>query len=652
MAMSDDERFRVRPGPPKGRTPQGGQSFVGRVLRESNKAGSKAERSARSRGRSGAKLGRGHIAAQTAGRGLGSGARRVVIKARYVVLKQAGARSLQTHLRYIEREGVDRDGGKGHAYGPRDDHADLADFEERGRGDRHQFRFILSPEDAPQLEDLRAFTRHFMTRMEGDLGVSLDWVAVDHWNTDNPHTHIVLRGRDHVGHDLVIARDYIGHGMRLRACELATEWLGPRTEREIRESLLREVGQERWTGLDRRLQQLAREGVVDLAATRGTLAGQDRTMLIGRLQRLTEMGLAQSEGTISWRLRTDLEPTLRAMGERGDILRTMQRAFGARQRDMAVFNPGESGRPVVGRVVAKGLADELQERGYLVLDGVDGRAHYVALAPGAELEEFRTGAVVEARGLAEPRAVDKTIATLADGGTYQTNRHLALLRGQQTREDPQQTIAVHERRLEALRRAGIVERAGEGTWHIPPDLLERAQQYDAKRLMTGTVTLHSHVPIERLTRAVGATWLDRQLVGDASGVADSGFGGELREALRARCEFLVEQGLAARRDSDMVLKRNLLGALRQRELDVVAREIAGELGLPYREAKDGERVSGIYRRSLTLVSGRFAMVDDGLGFTLVPWKPALEQRMGRQVAATVRGQSVNWEFGRHRGPGL
>jgi len=622
------------------------------VLRESNKAGSKPASPARPGGRSGAKLGRGHIAAQTAGRGLGPGARRVVIKARYVVLKQAGARSLQTHLRYIEREGVDRDGGKGHAYSPTDDHADLTDFEGRGRGDRHQFRFILSPEDAEKLEDLRRFTRHFMTRMEGDLGVALDWVAVDHWNTDNPHTHVVLRGRDHLGHDLVIARDYIARGMRLRACELATEWLGPRTEREIRESVAREVDQERWTGLDRQLQQLAREGVVDLAATRGPLAGQDRTMLIGRLQRLTEMGLAQSEGTIGWRLRADLEATLRAMGERGDILRTMQRAFGARQREMAVFNPGEGGRPVVGRVVAKGLADELQERGYLVLDGIDGRAHYVALSPGAELEDFRPGAVVEARGLVEPREVDKTIARLAEGGTYQTDHHLALLRGQLVRGDPRETIAVHERRLEALRRAGIVERAGEGVWRIPPDLLERAGQYDAKSLTAGNVTLLSHVPIERLTRAVGATWLDRQLVGDAARIADAGFGGELREALRARGEFLVEQGLAARRGLDVVLTKNLLGTLRQRELDAAAREVAGEVGLPYRAAKDGERVSGVYRRSLTLVSGRFAVVADGLGFTLVPWKPMLEQRLGRQVAATVRGQSVNWEFGRHRGPGL
>ena len=654
MTSRDDDRFRVRPGPPKGRQSSGGQRFVSRVLREANKAGAKpSTKPSRVGARSVAKLGRGHVAAQTAGRKLGPGARRVVIKARYVVLKQAGARSVETHLRYIEREGVDRDGGKGHAYSPTTDHADLAGFEERGRGDRHQFRFIVSPEDAQQLEDLRGYTRHLMTRMEGDLGTSLDWVAVDHWNTDNPHTHIVLRGRDQTGHDLIIARDYIAHGMRLRASELATEWLGPRTEREIREGLLREVEQERWTSLDRGLQQQAqqtRDGMVELAAS--DTERQPRTLLIGRLQRLTAMGLAEPDGINRWRLRPDIEPTLRAMGERGDIVRTMQRALGAQQRELAVFTPGEAARAVVGRVVGKGLADELQERGYLVVDGIDGRAHYVALPAGTELEQFPAGAVVEARGAAEGRAVDKTIAGLAEGGLYRTDHHLALLRAQPVRGDPQESLAAHVRRLEALRRAGLVERVAEGSWRVPADLPERARQHEAQRLAGGSVALQSHLPIERQARVVGATWLDRQLIGGAAGVADKGFGSELREALRQRSDFLVEQGLAERRGARVVLARNLLGTLRQRDLEAAARGIAGETGLPYRPAVDGERVSGVYRRNVLLASGRFAMLDDGLGFTLVPWKPVIEPRLGLQISARLRNGIPVWEFGRHRGPAL
>ncbi|HSW22324.1 MAG TPA: relaxase/mobilization nuclease and DUF3363 domain-containing protein [Burkholderiaceae bacterium] len=654
MTSRDDDQFRVRPGPPKLQRkgqPGGSQRFVSRVLREASKAGAKLSQTARVGGRSGAKLGRGHVAAQTAGWRLGPGARRVVVKARYVVLKQAGARTVRTHLRYIEREGVDRDGGKGHAYGLTTDHADLVAFEERGRGDRHQFRFIVSPEDAQQLEDLHGYTRHLMTRMQGDLGTSLDWVAVDHWNTDNPHTHIVLRGRDQTGQDLIIARDYIAHGMRQRACQLATEWLGPRTEREIRESLIRELEQERWTSFDRNLQhqaQQSRDGVVELAAN-SDAARSPRTLLIGRLQRLTNMGLAQPVGVNCWRLRTDIERTLRAMAERADILRTMHRALGSRRRDIVVFTPGEAVAPVVGRVVGKGLADELHERGYLVVDGTDGRAYYVSLPAGTELERFPAGSIVEASGAPEERAVDKTIARLAEGGLYRTKHHVSMLRSQSAHHgDLQETVAAHVRRLEALRRAGLVERVAEGVWRLPSDLPERARQHEARRLAGGSVTLQSHISIERQTRAMGATWLDRQLITGAAGVADHGFGSELRESLRQRSDFLVEHGLAERRGTRVTLAPNLLSTLRQRDLDAAACAIAGQTGLSYRPVVGGERASGVYRSDVLLVSGRFAMLDDGLDFSLVPWKPLLDQRSGRWMTAIVRGGNVAWEFERPR----
>src|SRR5262249_35864793 len=153
--------------------------------------------------------------------------------------------------------------------------------------------FIVAPEDAVQLEDLRGFTRDLMTQMEADLGTRLDWIAVDHWDTDNPHTHVVLRGKDEAGRDLVIAREYISHGLRNRAGELATEWLGPRTEREIRASMALEVTQERWTSLDRELQFRFSDGAIDLRdLPADPLARYRRSLFLGRLQQLSSMGLA------------------------------------------------------------------------------------------------------------------------------------------------------------------------------------------------------------------------------------------------------------------------------------------------------------------------------------------------------------------------
>ena len=535
------------------------------------------------------------------------------------------------------------------------DEADLPAFQERGREDRHQFRLIVSPEDAEQLDDLRTYTRHLMGRMEADLGTRLDWVAVNHWNTDNPHTHILLRGKDDTGKDLIISQAYITRGMRERAAELSTEWLGLRTELEIQRTLLREVDQERWTSLDRTLQREAKDGLnhVDQPA-RDPKLRQQRVLLVGRLQRLQRMGLATEERPGIWAVHADAEPVLRAMGARGDIIRTMQRAMGGAQRDLAMFQPGEESLSVIGRVAGKGLADKLYDKGYLVVDGIDGKAHYVALPAKAALAQYPVGAVVEVRGSVEFRLADKNIVALAVDGLYRTDQHLAIAKAQTqspstTERDPHEVVNAHVRRLEALRRAGIVERIAEGVWRVPADLPEQGRQYDRQRLGGVSVELRSHLPIERQTRVIGATWLDQQLIGGARGIADNGFGGEVREALRQRSDFLIEQGLGERRGQRVIMVRNLLATLRGREIETTAKTISTETGLAHRLVTDGQRVTGIYRCNVQLASGRFAMLDDGMRFSLVPWKPVIEQRLGQTLTAVVRGGGVSWEFGRSRG---
>lgn len=665
MTDRRDDDFRVRPSAPKNRGKGKGQSFVSKVLKQAGKA-SGGKSSVRRPGtggngqhagqRPGSRLGRGHTAARFAGAKLTPMSRRVTIKTLLVNQRNASPQSLAKHLRYIERDGAGRDGEPGRAYGPQADEADLDTFKERCQDDRHHFRFIVSPEDGAELDDLRTYTRHLMNRMEADLGTRLDWVAVDHWNTDNPHTHLIVRGRDDTGKDLIIAGDYIAHGFRHRAAELATEWLGPRTELEIQQTLQREVEQERWTSLDRTLQREADEnGRVQTERFNEPRLQRQRLLLIGRLQRLQRLGLADETQPGAWAVHADAEKTLRALGERGDIIRTMQRAMSGNLRELAVFEPGQdadgTGRTIVGRVAAKGLADELHDRGYLVIDAVDGKAHYVALNARDELANYPTGAVVEVRASAEVRAADKSIAALASDGLYRTDHHLAIEQGRaKAGRDPQEVVAAHVRRLEALRRAGIVERVAEGLWKVPDDLAERGRQYDVQRLGGVAVELKSHLPIERQAGVIGATWLDLQLLGGGRGLGDFGFGAEVKEALQQRANFLEEHGLAQRRGLRVILARNLLGTLRNRDLAQAAKDIAAETGLEHRPLTDGTRVAGIYRRSVMLASGRYAMLDDGMGFSLVPWRPVIEQRLGKQLTATMRGGRASWEFGRQRGP--
>ncbi len=659
MTDRRDDDFLVRPSAPKNRGKGQGQSFVSKVLKQAGKAssGKSAVRRPGAAGtgqRPGSRLGRGHTAARFAGAKLTPMSRRVTIKTLLVNHQRASPQSLAKHLRYVERDGAGRDGEPGRAYGPQADEADLDAFKERCTDDQHHFRFIVSPEDGAELDDLRTYTQHLVNRMEADLGTRLDWVAVDHWSTDNPHTHLIVRGRDDTGKDLIIAGDYIAHGFRHRAAELATEWLGQRTELEIQQTLGREVEQARWTSLDRTLQREAGEdGRVQIERFSEPNLQRQRLLLIGRLQRLQRLGLADETQPGTWAIHADAEKTLRALGERGDIIRTMQRAMSEQPRELAVFEPGDDGRTILGRVAAKGLADELHDRGYLVIDGTDGKAHYVALNARDELANYPTGAVVEVKGSADVRAADKNIAALASDGLYRANHHLVIEQGRaKDGRDPQEVVASHVRRLEALRRAGIVERVAEGLWKVPDDLTERGRQYDAQRLGGVAVELKSHLPIERQARVIGATWLDQQLISSGRGLGDLGFGGDAKQAMQQRADFLEEQGLAQRRSQRVILARNLLGTLRNRELAQAAKDIAAETGLEHRPVADGQRVAGIYRRSIMLASGRFAMLDDGLGFTLVPWKPVIEQRLGQSLAATVRSGHASWELGRQRGPSV
>jgi len=172
---------------------------------------------------------------------------------------------------------------------------------------------------------------------------------------------------------------------------------------------------------------------------------------------------------------------------------------------------------------------------------------------------------------------------------------------------------------------------------IPADLPERGRQYDAQRMGGVAVELKSHLPIKRQTRLIGATWLDQQLINGGKGLGDPGFGSEAKHAIQQRADFLVEQGLAEKRGQRVILARNLLATLRNKELAQAAKDIAAETGLEHHPAQDGQRVTGIYRCNILLASDRYAMLDNGMGFTLVPWKPVIEQRLGQQLAATVRG---------------
>jgi type IV secretory pathway VirD2 relaxase len=211
-------------------------------------------------------------------------------------------------MAYRKRDGVTRDGTDARMFDASSEVADERAFTERGKGDRHHFRFIISPEDAAELENLRTFTRELLGDVERDLGTKLDWVAVDHWNTDNPHVHVLIRGRTDDGEDLVISRAYISRGFRDRAAERVTMELGPRSQREVQSALEKEVEAERWTSLDRALRNISDEsaGIADLRPSAPDLDPELRRLMLGRAAKLERLGLAERVAPACWTLKPAL----------------------------------------------------------------------------------------------------------------------------------------------------------------------------------------------------------------------------------------------------------------------------------------------------------------------------------------------------------
>jgi type IV secretory pathway VirD2 relaxase len=646
--MADDDSFEPRIGRIRSTGGSRSKRYLGRVLAATVLAGGGGRRGKRF---DGSRIGRGASRARVASSG--AHARRVMVKTRLVRLGPKGVAAARAHLRYIQRDGVTREGAPGQLYDAAGDDADAKAFLDRGGEDRHQFRFIVSAEDGAEYQDLKPFVRRLMTQMEDDLGTKLDWVAVDHFNTGHPHTHIMLRGVDDQGQNLVIAPEYIKHGMRARAEQLVTLDLGPRTARDIEQGLRTEITAERLTSIDRSLMRDADGDGIVAATGRDAF---DQALRAGRLQKLADLGLAEDVGAGRWRLASTIEGDLRAIGERGDIIRTLQRELSARIAGGAVveheiFNPASAASPLVGRVVRRGLADELGDRHFLIVDGVDGQTHYVAIGKGEHVEPTPDGSVVriEARTVGL-READRTVIAVAEanGGVYSAALHRA--------HDPKARvdyIDAHVRRLEAVRRGTPgFEREANGEWHVGDDHAGRVLRYEQRyaRDRPVGVAVVSDRSLSDLTRCDGASWLDRDLAGSDPIVArDAGFGREVRAALSARRQWLVEMGMAQDSEAGFQTSANAIADLTRRDLRAAAIGLQRDTGLDYREAANGERVEGVIKRRIDLVSGRYALLERSHEFSLVPWRPAFESQIGKNASGIMRGTDTHWTFGRGRG---
>lgn len=559
---------------------------------------------------------KGHSSLHVLGRGAAAGSllslRRMKLNSvgRHVTVRvtRFGVRGsvnprISAHLRYIVRDGVGRDGNRPILYGRSDDQIDPQVFARRSQNDHGHFAILVSAEDGDQIPDLKPFTRRLMVQVEEDLGTSLDWVAIDHFDTGTPHTHILLRGSVEKGGPLLIARDYISHGFRERAVDAMVVELGPDLGGDQARHLRQDAQLQRVTDLDVRIMADSLPGGLVTAMHDAPFEQAQRTR---RLRVLEQLGLAHPVGALVWRIDPDLPSRLQEIDrqtERLASLRLTAARVGLEQGrgGHRLSDPEHPPRhALVGVLIEDPSALSPASRITLMIDGADGQLHSIESAPDPHVMQLRAGMIIRVSTANVP-ASDEYAAAEAQPDIVSTRLKIELL---------------------------------------------------------------STLPLQHSVDFDGPTWLDRTLASNESLLArDAGFGRELRTAQWQRQRWLIEQGLLEpgtfdqeRTDPGLLHQANdkptarsrLLAALGQREFLRIAGQLSEELGLEFVVHDQGAPVPGTIRQLVDLSQGRFAVIEDGYQFRLVPWDTARKTMSGIGLPGHI-GDGIDWPGGRGRG---
>jgi hypothetical protein len=599
-----------------------------------------------------------------------AGQRRVVVKARFVSHSGARGAPLRVHVAYLAREGrqtsperpeatgveqkpeLDRSvsylsreaasGGAGLSfYNQRESDLDGKALTSAWVNDTRHFRLIISPEDGPALGDLRPFIREVMTGLEAKTGTQLEWIAVDHHDTDNPHTHILVRGRRSDGQDLFIPPKLIGSGIREHAQEIVTRVLGPRQQVDLIRERTQDIEIFGPSPLDKELvRSRDRAGRIHVS----------RPDLIARLERLEGWALA-SRGADGWRVDGDLNARLKVMATHAEVEKIVSAS--RLGKDAGTIREAEHTKLSAGELVHFGPLDDLGETFLAIVENEHGELQYTTLERADDLAQL-DGVQVGANVALEPRAIevrpsDIAVADVASrtGGVYSIAHHTSAAPGAS-----QALMEANVRRLEAMRRAGLVERSADGVFQIAGDHLERALAFERKLAMRSPleVRVHSHLPLRDQVKAIGPTRLDRILSGSEQRLTGKGrVAAAEAAALQQRRMFLIEQGLMGA--SDEKLGGHAISTMVRTELAEAARRASQALGVPV-ITQSRTSIGGVYVQRVDLAQGRMAIILQERQAFIVPWRPTLERFAGREVRGAMRGNGLSWALSIKRSQSL
>ena len=389
------------------------------------------------------------------------------------------------------------------------------------------------------------------------------------------------------------------------------------------------------------------ERVIDTRLTKiheRSFAAFKRGVQLQRLKELQKMGLATQVKPGIWKLDDRLESTLKELGEKGDIIKTMHKSLKKDPlQEKVLFDPNDATRlNITGVVIDKRLKNELFDEKYLIVSATDNRAYYVPLGRYSESPGFesRPGSIVTVsvkKAEGQLRKSDQTIARIADGnaGVYSREAHLASVEKLRLPEGvtAEAYVENHVKRLEALEKRAVVERTSKG-WKIPKNLDERIMQTaDKSEKNFARVKLESMQDLSEQVRAVAPTWIDTEIaagrIGEAAGL-QSEFLSSLARAKEERLTNLCELGQAVKTAEGIQVKDGYRDRLYKLQMQNFTTRQERSLGTA-KELKPGEAFKGEIKKIEHLPSGAHAIISDGHSFVAVPYQKGMDRFQGRPI---------------------
>ena len=434
--------------------------------------------------------------------------RRVIVKARYIKNNGDGFKEkIRAHLDYITRNDAGIDGEKPELFSQEDKSLALKDIATKFEDSPHNFRFIISPEDGDKI-DMKAFTKDLIKTIENDLKTKLQWVASCHYDTNEPHVHIVINGQDGSGKKLLITRDYISRGIRNRASEKITQKLGLRKIEDVIKDLHINTNKNTKSYIDEIIKSNLQDGYIKISNIHNSDLGKSLEDLITRrLQHLQSYDLAKYESKDKWKVKEEYLKDLHRINRIRSIIEKISINLKVEKSKCEVFSIKDlSETSIIGHVVARRYVDEIGDAEYLVIKTAQQKQIYIELEKYSEKNKVVVGDLVKVdatKAFEGPKSSDRNVSEIAkdNGGIYDAAAHEEFAHAKKKLPpgvSAQEFVQVHLKRLEVLAKMGLVKKLDERSYKVPQEFLENI----SSKVQASAKKYKPHIKVTRVLEPI------------------------------------------------------------------------------------------------------------------------------------------------------